>query len=288
MKISTHYSSKNGSFYFHHTVTEPTSDVSAIYGPESHRWFEIIYLIEGEVQYFIEGEQYLARTGDLIFILPNEIHAIQRNSKMKYERVVVSFDFNVIKDMLDLGGFTVDDSFLEMKNAVHRIIPTRLVEKYGLKDKCIPIGMSCGGAHAVRFAGYYPTLVECMFIDAPVLNYCDFPGRLGNTSCEKVWENEFLKTYPGMTRAKLLDFPHHPMNMANILIENKIPIIMLYGTEDSTVIYNENGAFFEEAYKETPELLTVVKREYQGHHPHGIPQNPEIIVDFILKHINLF
>lgn len=140
MKISTHYSSKNGSFYFHHTVTEPTSDVSAIYGPESHRWFEIIYLIEGEVQYFIEGEQYLARTGDLIFILPNEIHAIQRNSKMKYERVVVSFDFNVIKDMLDLGGFTVDDSFLEMKNAVHRIIPTRLVEKYGLKDILYGIG----------------------------------------------------------------------------------------------------------------------------------------------------
>jgi len=163
-----------------------------------------------------------------------------------------------------------------------------LSEKYGLKDKCIPIGMSCGGAHAVRFAGYYPTLVECMFIDAPVLNYCDFPGKLGNTFCERVWENEFLKTYPGMTRAKLLDFPHHPMNMVNVLIENKIPIIMLYGTEDSTVIYNENGAFFEEAYKETPELLTVVKREYQGHHPHGIPQNPEIIVDFILKHINLF
>ena len=30
-----------------------------------------------------------------------------------------------------------------------------------------------------------------------------------------------------MTRAKLLDFPHHPMNMADILIEHKIPIIML-------------------------------------------------------------
>jgi len=160
--------------------------------------------------------------------------------------------------------------------------------RFGLSKTCVPVGMSCGGMQAIFLAAKYPETVSCMFIDAPVLNYCDFPGRLGNTSCEKVWENEFLKTYPGMTRAKLLDFPHHPMNMANILIENKIPIIMLYGTEDSTVIYNENGAFFEEAYKETPELLTVVKREYQGHHPHGIPQNPEIIVDFILKHINLF
>ena len=159
-----------------------------------------------------------------------------------------------------------------------------LAEKFGLKEKCVPIGMSCGGAHALRFAGFYPELIECIFIDAPVLNYCNFPGGLGNAYYERIWEEEFIKAYPGVTRAKLLDFPHHPINMADRLIEHKIPVLMLYGTEDMTVLYNQNGALLEEAYSEKQELLTVIQRKNEGHHPHGFPKNPGVIVDFILEH----
>ena len=140
MAIITNYSSANGDLYFHHTVSEKTQDTPPLYGPESHRGFEIIYLVEGEVRYFIEGEEYLARTGDLIFILPNEIHALQRNGETKYERIVVSFEFNTIKEMLALGGFGADQSFLKMKNTVHRIIPIGLVEKYGIRDIMQHIG----------------------------------------------------------------------------------------------------------------------------------------------------
>lgn len=161
-----------------------------------------------------------------------------------------------------------------------------LAKEFNLSKKCVPIGMSCGGAHAVRFAGYYPELVDCMFIDAPVLNFVDFPGKIGNEYREKVWKEEFLKAYPGMTRAKLFNFEHHPMNMVETLIENKIPIIMLYGTEDEVISYNENGAIMEQMYENHPELLKVMPRVGQGHHPHGFPENPEIIVDFILKHIS--
>ena len=31
-----------------------------------------------------------------------------------------------------------------------------LRENYGLRDKCVPVGFSCGGAHAVNFCGAYP------------------------------------------------------------------------------------------------------------------------------------
>ncbi|MBQ3022943.1 MAG: hypothetical protein IJD91_06480 [Clostridia bacterium] len=161
-----------------------------------------------------------------------------------------------------------------------------IAKELGLKEKCVPVGMSCGGAHAVRFAGYYPDLIDCMFIDAPVLNYCDFPAAYGNEYREKVWEEEFIVAYPGITRAKMLDFPHHPMNMVGTLIENKIPIIMLYGNEDTTVDFNKHGRLFADEYENHPELLKVHMREYQGHHPHGIPGNPQMIVDFILQHTN--
>lgn len=32
-------------------------------------------------------------------------------------------------------------------------------EKYGLQEKCIPVGMSCGGLIAIKFAAKYPELV---------------------------------------------------------------------------------------------------------------------------------
>lgn len=140
MAIISDYYSKNRDLYFHHTVSEKTKDTPPMYGPESHRGFEIIYLVEGEVRYFIEGDEYLARTGDLIFILPNEIHALERSGAMKYERVVVSFEYGTVKSMLAQSDFAVDGTFLEMKNTVHRIIPIDLVEKYGIKEIMRDIG----------------------------------------------------------------------------------------------------------------------------------------------------
>lgn len=159
-----------------------------------------------------------------------------------------------------------------------------LQETYGLKEKCVPVGMSCGGAHAVRFAGYYPQLVQCMFIDAPVLNFASYPGKIGHRECEYVWEREFVKTYPNVIREDLPQFPHHPINMASILVEHQIPIIMVYGLEDQTVIYKENGKLLEKAYENTG-LLKVVPVRYRGHHPHGMLEDQTVIVDFILNHV---
>jgi hypothetical protein len=61
---------------------------------------------------------------------------------------------------------------------------------------------------------------------------------------------------------------------------------MLYGTEDKTVIYEENGALLVEAYKECPELLKVMPISLRGHHPHGktCGDNDDII-EFICEHI---
>ncbi len=155
-----------------------------------------------------------------------------------------------------------------------------LSEKYGLNKKCIPVGMSCGGAHSVNFAGFYPELVQCMFIDAPVLNFVSIPGKRNahNIPC---WDNEFSKAYPGITRAGLLSFENHPINKAPIIIENKIPVLMVYGTDDTVVEYDDNGLMLEEVYADHPGLLTVMKRNMQGHHPHGFPTNPGVIADWV-------
>lgn len=158
-------------------------------------------------------------------------------------------------------------------------------ETYGLAPKCIPVGMSCGGGHAVNFTGFYPDLVACMFIEAPVLNFTSIPGNIANDFNIKVWNEEFIKTYPGIKRADLFSFDNHPISKAPILIEHKIPILMVYGTDDTVVEYLQNGKLLEELYEEHSGLLTIMKRENQGHHPHGFPMHPEIIADWIDAHI---
>lgn len=156
-----------------------------------------------------------------------------------------------------------------------------LCEQYGLSPKCVPVGMSCGGAHAVNFAGFYPEKIACIYIDAPVLNFMDFPGRLEDQGCEAVWENEFVKAYPGITRAGLFQFDNHPMNKIPVLKEHQIPIVMLYGTEDQTVFYSKNGQILELEYQNNP-LLKIFPRFCQGHHPHGCLQNPEELIEYII------
>lgn len=158
-----------------------------------------------------------------------------------------------------------------------------IAEKYGLKNKCVPIGMSCGGAHAVRFAGYYPEKVACMYIDAPVLNYCDFPGKPGVAELEPVWENEFKPVYPGVARYQLLTFPHHPINMTDDLIKNRIPVVMVYGTDDTLVHHQENALLLEEAMAGL-DFFKSIPVPGRGHHPHSIFVDNRPVVDFILAH----
>lgn len=157
-----------------------------------------------------------------------------------------------------------------------------LRDNYGLRDKCVPVGFSCGGAHAVNFCGAYPELVACMFLDAPVLNFLSYPGRLDRDDCVKVWENEFVHAYPNVRREDLFCFDGHPICKIRGLIEHKIPILMMYGTEDELVPYAENGKRMEEIYRNAPSLLTVIPRPLQGHHPHGDPEHPEKIADWIV------
>lgn len=150
-----------------------------------------------------------------------------------------------------------------------------LHQEYGLRSACIPVGMSCGGAHAVNFAGTHPERVLGLYLEAPVLNFCSYPGKLGAPECEKVWETEFIHAYPGVKRHDLLHFSAHPLCQISTLQEHRIPILMLYGTQDETVPYNENGKLLELAYTTYPDLLTVIPRMSQGHHPHGDIPQPE-------------
>ncbi len=131
-KILKRYSLIGDSIYYHHSRTEAAGE-EYLHPSEMHAAHEMLLLLEGEISYVIEGETYTARSGDMIFVAPGEIHAIRINGKAPYERIVLLFDIGVLQRMMaelrvELGAFSYAG-----KNRLH-IIPRALVERYGLKD----------------------------------------------------------------------------------------------------------------------------------------------------------
>ena len=58
--------------------------------------------------------------------------------------------------------------------------------EYGLCEKCVPVGMSCGGLIGSKFAAKYPEKVSALYLDAPVMNLLSCPAGLGNYNGPKV------------------------------------------------------------------------------------------------------
>jgi len=159
-----------------------------------------------------------------------------------------------------------------------------LHKTYGLRDKCVPVGMSCGGAFSVNFAGWHPECVAAMFLDAPVVNFCSCPAYMGGADrLSNAWENEFVKAYPGITRSRLLNFYAHPINRADVLVRHRIPIAMCYGTQDSSVPWEENGQLLVDRYQEAGAPIAVFVRNFEGHHPHGL-KDPTPVAEYIIEH----
>ena len=155
-----------------------------------------------------------------------------------------------------------------------------LREEYGLYEKCVPVGMSCGGLIATKLAAKYPECVSCLYLDAPVMNFLSCPAGLG------IGGNDLFQEFidaTGMGLPELICYREHPIDKMPSLLQNSIPIMLVYGDADLVVPYTENGALLEKYYKENGGEIVVIGKEGCGHHPHGLPDNTPII-EFVEKH----
>ena len=155
-----------------------------------------------------------------------------------------------------------------------------LSKEYGLYEKCVPVGMSCGGLIGSKFSAKYPECVSALYLDAPVMNLLSCPAHLGRA--EVGFLDEFTRV-TGMTLTKLLSYRDHPIDRMHLLLENNIPIIIIYGDADEVVPYEENGALLEEYYRENGGTIVAIGKSGCKHHPHGLEDNSPII-EFVEKY----
>ena len=154
--------------------------------------------------------------------------------------------------------------------------------EFNISSKVIAIGMSCGGMISVHLASRHPEVIDCLYLDAPVMNYLSCPARLGDACdvTDGMWE-EFERAWH-MTKSELLTFRGHPIDELDVLAKNKIRVYMAYGDSDKTVPYHENGIVLERFYHENglDDLIFIDKKEGVDHHPHG-PSDIETTIKFI-------
>jgi len=123
--------------FYHRTVTEPFDGIYTV-GPEVHRQFEVYYLIRGKISYVIEGRTYTPQPGDIIIAAPSEVHTLRIDGSETYERGVVLFDMDIMRELLSRIKIEPEDFFLGENHRFH-IIERELVEKYRLGEVLLSI-----------------------------------------------------------------------------------------------------------------------------------------------------
>jgi len=59
--------------------------------PHAHEFYELYYLLGGERIYFMNGNVYLVRKGDIVFVNPDNLHSTASSELPEFERVLIHF-----------------------------------------------------------------------------------------------------------------------------------------------------------------------------------------------------
>ena len=162
----------------------------------------------------------------------------------------------------------------DAKAALAKLLNT----EFGLCEKCMPVGMSCGGMQAIYFAAKYPEHVAALYLDAPVTNLLSCPGHVGQRTLEENAKllQEFTD-HTGMTLSDLINYRNHPIDKMPLVLKAGIPVILVAGDSDRVVPYNENGFFVEKLYREGGGIIETYIKKGCDHHPHGLEDRSPLI-----------
>ncbi len=161
-----------------------------------------------------------------------------------------------------------------------------LVTEFGLNERCVPVGMSCGGLYAIKLAGMYPEMVSMLYLDAPVVNILSMLD-MGTPENHCGISAEEICTSLGMTRSELIAYRDHPLDYLPKLMAERIPACLVYGGADTVVLPAENAELIKKAYTNSGAPFVWFTKEGLNHHPHALqglsPDEQRQVIEFITE-----
>lgn len=124
------YKNNNPFIFYHHSVND-VDDSPLIYENETHPGYEILYLIEGNVNYIVEGKSYFLKKNDIIIINTSEVHKLIIDLSTKYERCVIHFSNEMFPANTEINNKLIHDIILRSQNSL-KIIPGDIVKMFNI------------------------------------------------------------------------------------------------------------------------------------------------------------
>ena len=83
--------------------------------------------------------------------------------------------------------------------------------------------------------------------------------------------------------SQLITYRDMPQDQIPVLLQHKIPAVLVCGLSDHIVPYHENGVILQQAYEAAGVDFAYFLKPGCDHHPHGLEDNSEVL-KFILEH----
>lgn len=208
-----------------YTTTTITTEI------HQHDFYEVLFFLQGEARFFVEGRLYPMQPGDIILSSPGELHRVEvLGDAIPYERIIVWIHPLLMNELCAASGLDLHSCFDAMqKNHYHLIHP--------------------GGIYKVRIRHVF----DALLIES---GQNDF----GESALQKCLISEFLiylnRAYQSSDQIEEMDVSYHP----------KIDAIVRYinqHLQDDLSLDFLAGEFFISKY-----YLTRLFRQYTGESLH--------------------
>lgn len=136
-----YYETSDRTFNFHHSIGQIIGDEKFYSYLHKHNCYEILYVIDGNVDHYIEGEKYHLTKGNVLIINYNELHMLSDISS-NYERMVIHISRDFITPFISIG-VDLFKSFKSREQGHNNIISPEVSSQYGFKDYFYRIEKLC-------------------------------------------------------------------------------------------------------------------------------------------------
>ncbi|MFZ2658387.1 MAG: hypothetical protein WAX69_25870 [Victivallales bacterium] len=203
--------------------------------------------------------------------------------KAEFFAAFPAFELEMLKRGFYLAYMNVGNTFgcpsaMKHFDAFHQ----ELTGKPGFSKRPIMLGLSRGGLYIYNWAAKNTDKVACLYADNAVCDFKSWPGGKGHGKGSAGDWDKLQVDYGFSSEKEALEYTGNPIDNLAVLAKAGIPLVHTAGTDDDVVPVDENTDIVDKRYKKLGGLIKVF-RHPGGHHPHGL-DNPEPLIDFILKH----